>query len=211
MPATLYYIHDPMCSWCWGFAPTWVRIREALPEDVRVEYVLGGLAPDTDDPMPAEMRRYLQQTWRTIAKRLGTEFNFAFWESCQPRRSTYPACRAVVAADQQGARDAMIDAIQRAYYLQARNPSDDETLVELAGELGLDPVAFEAALNDPRTQRELERQLALGQSLGGRAFPSLIYADAAGVTLLQHDYSDPHVTLRQLAELRGTRVHGEHS
>ncbi|MFT6977114.1 MAG: putative protein-disulfide isomerase, partial [Shewanella psychromarinicola] len=20
---TLYYVHDPMCSWCWGYRPTW--------------------------------------------------------------------------------------------------------------------------------------------------------------------------------------------
>ena len=30
----------------------------------------------------------------------------------------------------------MIHAIQRAYYLEARNPSDTQTLIELAGEIG---------------------------------------------------------------------------
>jgi len=33
----------------------------------------------------------------------------------------------------------MILAIQVAYYLHARNPSDDQTLVELAAALGLEP------------------------------------------------------------------------
>ena len=33
----------------------------------------------------------------------------------------------------------MIEAIQRAYYLEARNPSDRSTLLDLADNLGLDP------------------------------------------------------------------------
>lgn len=202
MSAILYYIHDPMCSWCWGFAPTWRRIRAALPSDLKVEYVLGGLAPDTDQPMPAEMRAYLQQTWQTIAARLGTEFNFAFWDRCQPRRATYPACRAVIAADRQGAGEAMIEAIQRAYYLQARNPSDDDTLIALAGETGLDRDAFAQDLRDPGTAAELARQVALARALGAAGFPSLVYQAATGErTLLRHDYLDPRPTLAQLGEL----------
>ena len=203
MNATLYYIHDPMCSWCWGFAPTWQRIRDGLPADLRVENLLGGLAPDTDAPMPADMLAFLQQTWRTIAQRLGTEFNYAFWEQCQPRRATYPACRAAIAADQQGAGQAMITAIQHAYYLQARNPSDDATLCDLAAELGLDTQDFAQALHDPDTQRKLDRQIAQGQALGAQGFPSLVYADDTGSHLIRYDYLDPEVTLAQVRRLHG--------
>ena len=46
MPAVLYYVHDPMCSWCWGFRPTWLALQDQLPEGVRVQRLLGGLAPD---------------------------------------------------------------------------------------------------------------------------------------------------------------------
>ena len=43
--ATLYYVHDPMCSWCWGFAPVWQEVRERLTDSpVQVKYLLGGLA-----------------------------------------------------------------------------------------------------------------------------------------------------------------------
>ena len=52
MQAILYYLHDPMCSWCWGYRPTWLKLKAALPHYVQVEYLLGGLAPDNDEPMP---------------------------------------------------------------------------------------------------------------------------------------------------------------
>jgi len=71
--------------------------------------------------MPESMQQGLQQTWKQIAEVIpGTEFNFAFWTDNAPRRSTWPSCRAVIAARRQS-RDferPMIKAIQRAYYLQ---------------------------------------------------------------------------------------------
>jgi putative protein-disulfide isomerase len=98
MQETLYYVHDPMCSWCWGFEPTRRQLFAALEGRLQIERLVGGLAPDTDEPMPATMRNMLQQTWHRIAISIpGTEFNFEFWEKCQPRRATYPANRAVIA------------------------------------------------------------------------------------------------------------------
>ena len=54
--SVLYYIHDPMCSWCWGFVLTWKAIQDGLPSNVMVDYVAGGLAPDDDQPMPQQQR-----------------------------------------------------------------------------------------------------------------------------------------------------------
>lgn len=204
MSAILYNVHDPMCSWCWAFRPTWRRIVEALPPGVEARRLLGGLAPDTDAPMPEEMRTRLQATWRRIRQVVpGTEFNFAFWSDCAPRRATYPACRAVVAACAQdpGHEEPMLLAIQRAYYLEARNPSEDATLVALAGELGLDAERFAADLAAPETQRELERQIAQARALGADSFPTLVLVNAAGPHWLAHDYNDPEPVLRQLREL----------
>lgn len=174
--ATLVYVHDPMCSWCWGFAPTFQQLRQQLPASIVVQRLLGGLAADTDQPMPQQMRDYLQATWRRIADRIpGTRFNFDFWRDCEPRRSTWPACRAVIAARRMDAvlEEQMITAIQRAYYLQARNPSNTDTLVELARELGLDGDDFAHLLDDDDTRNLLELELVQARSLGADSFPSL--------------------------------------
>ena len=84
-----------MCSWCWGFRPTWLRLRAALPSNVKVINLLGGLAPDNDQLMPPDMQVRIRGHWEAIQDRLGTEFNFDFWVECSPRRDTYKACRAV--------------------------------------------------------------------------------------------------------------------
>ena len=80
-----------MCSWCWAYRPTLLKLRESLPDEIRWQNVLGGLAPDNDQPMPDETRQMVQGHWKTIQSGVGTEFNFDFWTQCQPRRDTYKA------------------------------------------------------------------------------------------------------------------------
>ena len=163
-----------MCSWCWGFRPVWLKLQSSLPKSIKVGTILGGLAPDSDKAMPMAMRAMLQNTWKKIQDELGTEFNFDYWEKNTPRRSTYPACRALLAAGQQGASTQMLFAIQKAYYTRALNPSDDLVLKQLAKELDLDEKQFNLDLNSQKTQHILDQQIQLARDWLVPGYPSLI-------------------------------------
>lgn len=181
--ATLFYIHDPMCSWCWGFDPVLDKLLIALPGHIQVTRLVGGLAPDSDVPMPDETREYVQRQWRRIEETIpGRRFNFDFWAKCQPRRSTYPACRAVIAAREQGQENdvLMTKAIQRAYYEQARNPSDITTLAELANEIELDSDVFVSDIASKAVADRFALEIELSGELGAQGFPSLILVDGDG-------------------------------
>ena len=194
----LYYVHDPMCSWCWGFRPCWERIRFNLPENIELKYLLGGLAPDSQVPMPTTMQQDIAGYWRKIQQTIpGTKFNFDFWDKCIPKRSTYPACRAVIAARNQDPQVelAMIEAIQKAYYLEAKNPSEDDTLIALAENLGLDKNRFKQDLNANKTQQELEREILFGRKIGAQGFPSLILENEGHYQRIPIDYNHPEVSL----------------
>ncbi len=182
-----------MCSWCWGFAPVLDELMDQMPDHIEVVRLVGGLAPDSDLPMPDETRAYVQRQWRRIEEVIpGRQFNFDFWSKCQPRRSTYPACRAVIAAREQGEDNdvLMTKAIQRAYYEQARNPSDTETLVDLAGEIGLDAGIFANALTSTAVDEQLDREIGHSRALGARGFPSLVLVDGDISRLIRIDYLD---------------------
>lgn len=201
MRATLYYVHDPMCSWCWAYRPVWDVVKVGLSESVALENVAGGLARDTDEPMPQQLQQTIQGYWREIQALLGTEFNFDFWSKNQPRRSTYIACRAVIAAKNQGAEEQMIDAIQRAYYLRAMNPSNPEVLVGLAGEQGMDAEQFAADLVSAGTEAEFKRQMALARQLPIEGFPSLVLQQGTAQTLITRNYTDAAVVLAEIQQL----------
>jgi putative protein-disulfide isomerase len=164
-----------MCSWCYGFAPTLAAVRGELRPGLELGLVAGGLAPDSTRPMDADTRRYVQAAWRAVTERTGVEFDHSFWELAEPRRSTYPACRALLAARREGLGWELLAGIQRAYYREARNPSDVTTLVELAVELGLDGPSFAAALGSAELEAELQADLTRARAAGATSFPSLIY------------------------------------
>ena len=195
---TLYYFHDPMCSWCWGYRPVADLLFSSLPDGIAVKKTLGGLAPDSDQPMPRAQRETIAGTWRRIQAMLGTDFNHEFWSECEPRRSTYPACRAVIAAAKQQHADEMIVAVQNAYFLEARNPSDLATLLSLAGQLGLDTAAFSEDMASVDTEAELQRQLTFTREAGVRGFPSLALEKNGQLIHLDVDYESHESTLNMI-------------
>ena len=187
-----------MCSWCWGFKPVLQLFEQALTAyPIEFNYIVGGLAPDSDMPMPIALQQRLQATWQKIQQTIpGTRFNYDFWQQCQPRRSTYRACRAVLAAQFQGQyfTPRMITAIQEAYYLQAKNPSDCDTLYACATSIGLDLSLFKNVLDAPATQAVLDRHieyyhsLAVATGIGG--FPSLVLSIADKKMAIPLDYNN---------------------
>lgn len=201
MKATLFYFHDPMCSWCWGYQSTWQNLLQNLPDDVGVTYVLGGLAQDSDELMSDDMQLAIQAHWHRIEDELGAEFNFDFWKDCQPRRATYPACRAVIAATKQNAGVTMILAIQNAYYLRAMNPSDYGTLTVLAQELELDGDKFNIDIDSVETENDFQEQISYSRGVGVSSFPSLLLDYKNELYRLTVDYKESQTTLNQISEI----------
>ncbi|RUM79737.1 MAG: DsbA family protein [Candidatus Thioglobus sp.] len=190
-----------MCSWCWGFNKTWEQVKNSLPNSINVQYILGGLAPDSNEPMPSEMREYIQMNWRKIQQKIpGTEFNYTFWSNCHPKRSTYPACRAVIAVKNQKPEleKVIIKLIQQAYYLESKNPSEDDVLISLAKMLDIDITQFTHDLNAESTQQLLSKDITLMQTLGVSSFPSLVLKIADTIKPISIDYNDADFILNQI-------------
>jgi len=186
----LIYVVDPMCSWCWAFKPQLTEFLNRHPE-LDLQLLLGGLAPDSNAPMPAAQRAQIEQIWRQIAQRTGAEFNHQFWRENTPRRSTYPACRAVITAQlMRGLGSEMLSAIQLAYYTKALNPSDTEVLVALARELGIDTATFEQTLNSELVQQEFDEHLQSARKLGVSGFPALVLQHEGKYHALALGYSE---------------------
>lgn len=194
-----------MCSWCWGFKSTFDSLINQIPASISINRVLGGLAPDSDEPMPAAMQDMLQQTWLQITTVVpGTQFNFDFWTQNHPKRSTYPACRAVLAAKKQNVdlEAPMIEAIQRAYYMEAQNPSDTEILVSLADSVGCDRNQFSNDLHSDAIRQALSNDINLARQMGVHGFPSIVlqFSDTEAA-LIGVNYTDASAMLEQIEQL----------
>jgi len=172
----LYYIHDPMCSWCYAFKQSLSGLQQALPTEINLIYVLGGLAADSNEPMHETMQNAIQQAWQRIEKTVpNIQFNYDFWAVNTPIRATYPACRALLAARKQSSEFELklLQAIQQAYYRQAKNPSLALTLEQCAIEVGLDKNNFIIDLNSAYIENQLQAEIKFSRSLGVSSYPSL--------------------------------------
>ncbi|WP_206454210.1 DsbA family protein [Aurantimonas marina] len=171
----LIYFADPMCSWCWGFAPVIEAIAELYP-DLAIRLVLGGLRPFTDKRMDASAKADIRNHWEHVRDASGQPFDFSFFERDDFVYDTEPAARAVVAGRQLGPEKAIAleHRIARAFYAENRDVTDSETLADLAAELGFDRTAFQAAFAREDTRQETLGDFALSQHAGVTGFPTLI-------------------------------------
>ena len=99
----------------------------------------------------------------------------------------------------------MIRAIQGAYYLQARNPSDRATLVNLAAECDLDASRFADLLDSPHVHATLDREMASARAMGIDSFPSLRVGIDGEFQPLSVNYTEPTAMLEELLSMAGER------
>ena len=190
-----------MCSWCWAFKPTWHKVLKELPSHINVNYLLGGLAPDNDLPMTLEIQKYVQDNWIKIQKSVpGTEFNYDFWALNVPRRSTYPSCRAVISAKKQhpNFEVLMIKGIQKAYYLNAQNPSNEDTLIKIAQDIGLNNESFKTDLRSTEVNKLLLDQIKIIKTMPISGFPSLVLVKGGLLKRIKIDYLKSNYIINQI-------------
>ena len=195
---TLYHVHDPMCSWCYAFKPTLDELRKNLNDNIKIVHVVGGLAKHSNKDMPIQQQNTIQNIWYQIEEQVGSKFNHDFWKNCKPRRSTYLSCQATMLARAENKEDEMIEAIQIAYYQEAKNPSDASTLIELAKKIGMDSKKFELDLKSEKIELDLQEELNLRRSLYVNSFPSLVLKYKKETYPINIKYNDYEFMLKQI-------------
>ena len=176
-------------------------LEKTLPIQINTNYLLGGLAPDSKTIMPTETREHIMGNWKRIQEVIpGTKFNYDFWTLCEPKRSTYPSCRAVICAKNQRPEieKSMINAIQQAYYLNAQNPSNEDVLIKIANDLGLDTERFKKDLRSTKVNETLLNEINLAQSISNKGFPSLVLNTDDKLKKINIDYLDANYIINQI-------------
>lgn len=198
---TLYYIYDPMCSWCYAFAPTFNEVKKNLASNIKVVYVPGGLAPHNKEPMSQNMRDKIQNIWHEITYGVGTKFNHDFWKNNIAYRSTYLSCQATLAARTQGKEYEMIKAIQKGYYQDALNPSLKEDLIKMAKDIDFDLEQFSKEFISKEFELMLKEELDLRRKLNIRNFPSLVIKYKKETYPINISFNEPQKILAQIEDL----------
>jgi putative protein-disulfide isomerase len=172
----LIYFADPMCSWCWGFAPVIAGIRQQFGARLPIRLVLGGLRPGTTEPLDEKRKDSLRTHWHHVHEASGQPFSQAFFARDGFVYDTDPACRAVVVARRHGMdlALAMLHRLQAAFYAENRDITQAAELAAIAVELGLERATFESAFATDEIRAETWQDYATSQRTGVTGFPTLI-------------------------------------
>lgn len=191
MAARLLYVMDPLCSWCWGFAPVFAALAEqAAACQVASHLVVGGLRPGTVRALDASSRRDILGHWQAVTRQTGQPFRF---EGALPEGFIYdtePASRALVVARQQDASraPALLAAIQQAFYLQGEDVTRAARLVELAVACGYARQPFAEAFDSPALREATAADFRWVEGLGIAGFPTLLAERDGQLALLTNGY-----------------------
>ncbi|OJZ17106.1 MAG: protein-disulfide isomerase [Thiobacillus sp. 65-29] len=172
----LWYFADPMCSWCWGFAPVMAALRADCGARMEIALVLGGLRAGETAPLTPTARADILHHWQQVHERTGQPFRF---ENALPDGFVYdtePACRAVVAVASLDATRTftMFTAIQHAFYAEGRDVTRAAVLAACAAELGIDAAEFGAAFTSETMRERTHAHFRQARRAGVRGFPTLI-------------------------------------
>jgi putative protein-disulfide isomerase len=172
----LVYFADPMCSWCYGFAPAITAIAERFEDRMPLQLVMGGLRAGNTAAMRPQDKDYIRGAWTRVGAATGQPFDFSFLEREGFVYDTEPACRAVVTARRLLPRLALpfMGRISQAFYAEGRDMTSADEIADVADEAGFDRGEFSAAFLAPDTRNETFRDFLAAQDLGIRGFPTLI-------------------------------------
>ncbi len=208
--ASLLYVVDPMCSWCWGFAPVVRRLRDEA--DHAVEVIVGGLRAGETRGMTAETRHTIQHHWQQVAATTGQPFQF---EGALPDGFVYdtePACRAVVTMRELRPEVVLeyLHDIQQAFYAQGQDIKLGDVLAELAGRQGVDEALFTELWQSDGMRLATAGDFERKDQYGIMGFPALLVDTGQRMRLVSMGYQDYDTICRQIerrlaAEAKGMR------
>lgn len=184
------YFADPMCSWCWGFAPVIAAVQDMLGAWAPISVIMGGLRPGTTHAMRDKDKTAVRHHWEAVHKETGQPFDVSLFERDDFVYDTEPACRAVVAVRSVAPEQALgyLQAVQRAFYADGRDVTKAAVLADIASGFGVDGDAFADMFDAPDMAAATRADFKLTQSAGISGFPSVILQQGDEVAPLTVGY-----------------------
>lgn len=200
--AQLIYIGDPMCSWCYGFAPELEKTVKNLPSDVQFSIVLGGLRANGTENF-TDLKDFLEDHWKDVSKRTGQKFNYDILNKGALIYNTEPACRAVATVRKlkpEAALDYFVT-IQEGFYFNNYHPTKIETFAKQAVEFGISEAEFTTLFNSKEMLNATNADFIAARKMGVNSFPSVVLVHNGKNYLIAQGYATSNDILKKVNKI----------
>ena len=187
--ATLIYVGDPMCSWCYGFAPELSKAMDSLDETVDIQVVMGGLRPYNTQKM-TDLADFLKEHWEQVNSRSGQPFSYGVLKENYVYDTEPPSRACVVVREMNPDLElGFFKALQTLFYVDNKNMNVVESYLPLVKEMGLDIEEFKQKFASEEMKAAVKADFEFAGSIGVRGFPSMVLKQGEDYVLISNGYT----------------------
>jgi len=196
--ASLIYVGDPMCSWCYGFAPELSEAIGALDEIVDIQLVMGGLRPYNTQKM-TDLAAFLKEHWEEVNGRTGQPFSYAVLQESYAYDTEPPSRACVVVREMMPELEMnFFKALQQLFYVENKDMNVVESYLPLVKELGLDVEEFKTKFASEEMKAAVRADFDFAGSIGVRGFPSIVLKKGEEYILISNGYTSSEKIIKSV-------------
>jgi len=196
------YVGDPMCSWCYGFAPELQKLEKQYKNQIDLKVIVGGLRPYGTEPMDEQLAEFLREHWVEIEKRSGEKFNFGVLDDKSFILDTEPSCRAYKVLEAMGSDKIKgFHEVQKVFYVKNDDPKKVESYQPVCETLGLNFEDFKQKFESEEFKNLTKNDFASAQQMGVTGFPTLLMVTKEQAYILSRGYQEAENLFPQIEKL----------
>ena len=196
------YVGDPMCSWCWGFAPVLERMQEVYDVPLRVD--VGGLRPGSEaEELDDRFAAVLAHHWEQVAAASGQPFDSTNLERRDGWRydTEVPAIAVVTMRELDEPQTLRFHSrLQRAFYAEGIDVTDPAAYPELVDGFDVDADKFAELFASDQMKTQAWSDFAESRSLGVAGFPTLLAHDGGEWVVITRGFAPADKLLPALSD-----------
>jgi putative protein-disulfide isomerase len=176
---TIYYVYDPLCSWCYGFSPVIKKIKNAYKDQFDFKVISGGMQSGERKQPVSAIRDYLKAAYKNVTEKTGVEFGEKFMtvleEGSRMLDSIPPSIALSIVKDLKPEEALNFAAsIQEAIYYDGFNWNSVKAYLPYLKQYDIDPEDFKRKFEDPIYKEKTLEDFKLAANFGVTGFPSVI-------------------------------------
>jgi putative protein-disulfide isomerase len=199
---TIIYIGDPMCSWCYGFAPELSKTIDHFDNKANLRLVMGGLRPYNDEHIDT-MKDFLTDHWKHVHEASGQYFDYGILDDPDFIYDTEPPSRAVLVVRHMKPEVEMnfFKDVQEMFYAKNQHTDRAENYYPLLDKYELDRAVFVKSFNSDEMKSLIKQDFSSASEMNIRGFPSMVLFQDGKYTLLSNGYSKSEVLIEKIEKL----------
>ncbi len=189
----IIYVFDPLCGWCFGFAPVITDMVDKHEQHFHFEIISGGMITGNREGPIRSMSDYIlnaiPRLEATTGVSIGQPYVDLVRDGSYHASSVMPSKALVVFKHlSNNYHFRFAHDIQKAMFVQGKSLNQMATYLEILKQYPINPDEFIACMNDDAFHQRTLDEFRQAASMGATAYPTLIVKEQNNLNVLSRGY-----------------------